>query len=78
MGGGWEVVVELSMLFNMAKIVNLLLIFEPDANNEPEHIIAICYTEISMHIKHFMNIKFIEHNYQSYMYYLTKISYAIL
>ena len=42
------------MLFNMAQIVKLLLIFEPDANNEPEHIIAIGYTEISLHIKHFM------------------------
>ena len=50
MGGGWEVVVEFSMLFKMAQIVNLLLIFEPGANNEPEHIIAI----ISLHIKHFM------------------------
>ena len=41
----------------MAQIVNLLLIFEHDANNEPEHIIAICYTEISLHIKHFMKHK---------------------
>ena len=35
------------MLFNMAQIVKLLLIFEPDVNNEPEYIITICYTEIS-------------------------------
>ena len=38
----------------MAQIDNLLLIFEPDANNELEHIITICYIEISLHIKHFM------------------------
>ena len=49
--------IEFPMLFNMAQIVNLLLISEPDANNEPEHIIAICYTEISLHIKHFMKHK---------------------
>ena len=41
----------------MAQIVKLLLIFEPDVNNEPEHIIAICYTEISFYIKHFMKHK---------------------
>ena len=35
--------IEFPMLFNMAQIVNLLLIFEPDANNEP--------------IKHFMKHK---------------------
>ena len=38
-------------------LVNLLLISEPDANNEPEHIIAICYTEKSLRIKHFMKYK---------------------
>ena len=41
----------------MAQIVNLFLIFEPDANNEPKHIITICYTEMSLHIKHFMKHK---------------------
>ena len=45
------------MLFNMAQIVKLLLIFERDVNNEPEHIITICYTEISFYIKHFMKHK---------------------
>ena len=28
--------IKFSMLYIMAQIVNLLLIFEPDANNEPE------------------------------------------
>ena len=45
------------MLFKMAQIFNLLLIFEPNANNKPEQIIAICYTEISLHIKQFMKYK---------------------